>query len=93
MEYIKSCTKLLCNAAGVGGEKQVSHQAIELLKAYTDDIVVDALGNVVATIQSDAPSAPIVLLEAHMDEMIDICRAAANKVRLAARDADVNPNA
>ncbi len=69
MEYIKSCAKTLCNAVGVGGERQVCEQAQLLLKSYTDDIYVDAMGNIIATIPSVIADAPVVLLEAHMDEI------------------------
>ncbi len=69
MEYIKSCAKTLCNAVGVGGEKDVCEKAQHLLKPYTEDICVDALGNIIATIPSNAPNAPVVILEAHMDEI------------------------
>ncbi len=69
MEYIKSCAKALCDAVGVGGERQVCEQAQLLLKPYTKDISVDAMGNIIATIPSGVADAPVVLLEAHMDEI------------------------
>ncbi len=69
MEYIKLCAKTLCNAVGVGGETAVLEQAQRLLQPYTDDIAVDALGNIIATVPSSVPNTPVVLLEAHMDEI------------------------
>lgn len=69
MEYIKKCAKTLCNAAGVGGETAVCEAVKSLLSTYTQDIHVDAMGNIIATIPAADPTAPVVLLEAHMDEI------------------------
>lgn len=69
MEYIKSCAKALCNAVGVGGQQQVADVAKALLKPFTNDIVTDTLGNIIATIPATTENAPCVLLEAHMDEI------------------------
>ncbi len=67
--YIKKTAELLCNAHGVGGLQGVCDTAKTLLSAYTEDIVTDAVGNLVATLQSTTSHAPTVLLEAHMDEI------------------------
>lgn len=69
MEYIKSCVKTLCSAAGVGGETAVCEAAKSLLAPYTNEIDVDVMGNITATIPSANPDAPVILLEAHMDEI------------------------
>ncbi len=69
MEYIKNCAKALCTAAGVGGEPAVAEIAKSLLRSYTDDISTDAMGNITAVIHSNDSMAPVVLLEAHMDEI------------------------
>lgn len=69
MEYIKKTAKALCDAAGVGGETAVCEAAASLLAQYTSDLHTDAMGNIIATIPSSVPDAPVILLEAHMDEI------------------------
>ena len=58
----------LCRAFGVNGYPQIAAVAKDLLGVYTNDIITDALGNVIAKIGND-PSKPTVMLEAHMDEI------------------------
>jgi putative aminopeptidase FrvX len=68
----------LCNACAVSGdEAEVRAIVLEEIKGYTDDVQVDALGNVLATKKVVSTSSqgkrgrkPIrVMLSAHMDEV------------------------
>ncbi len=68
-KYVLSTLEKLCCAAGVGGQTAIQDIAQELLGQYTDDITVDAAGNITATLHSADENASAVLLEAHMDEI------------------------
>jgi len=69
LEYVINCAEQLCNADGVGGEKNICDVARSLLAVYTEDIVTDTVGNIIATLPAKQTNAPCVLLEAHMDEI------------------------
>ncbi len=59
----------LSNACGVTGrEEQVRELLIELLKSNADQIQIDKLENVIA-VKKGKPSAPKIMLAAHMDEI------------------------
>ncbi len=59
--------KQLCEAPGLpGAEEPVREIVISNLKDYTEEIRIDALGNVIAHIPGDGPR---LLLDAHMDEV------------------------
>ena len=66
---VKAVLKELCNAAGVNGEADATQVAKKWLSEYTDDIRVDALGNVCGFISAAIQPAPTVMLEAHIDEI------------------------
>lgn len=60
----------LCEADGVSGDETAASQAAaELLRAYTDDVTIDAFGNVLADIPAADPDAPRLLLDAHIDQI------------------------
>ncbi len=69
IKYITTVLQALCNSAGVNGLTETAAIARELLLPYTEDIVTDASGNMIATLPAQDPDAPVVLLEAHMDEI------------------------
>ncbi|HLE24473.1 MAG TPA: M42 family peptidase, partial [Thermodesulfobacteriota bacterium] len=59
--------KQLCEAPGLpGAEEPVKEIVISNLKEHTEEIKIDALGNVIAHIPGDGPR---LLLDAHMDEV------------------------
>ncbi len=59
--------KQLCEAPGLpGAEEPVKEIIISNLKEFTEEITIDALGNVIAHIPGDGPR---LLLDAHMDEV------------------------
>ncbi len=60
----------LCNAAAVSGDEgEVRKIVLSELKDCTDEIRVDALGNVLAVRRAKIEGAPRVMLSAHMDEV------------------------
>ncbi len=60
----------LCGAIGVSGdEKSVSKIAARLLEKYTDDVKTDSFGNVTGFIGDRSNGKPVLLLEAHIDEI------------------------
>ena len=68
-EYITSVLRALCQSAGVNGLHETTEVAKELLRQYTDDILTDVSGNIIASIPAKRADAPVILLEAHMDEI------------------------
>ena len=59
----------LSNACGVAGrETEVRDLVAELLKSYTDEVVVDKLENIIA-IKKGKKNQPKIMLAAHMDEV------------------------
>jgi endoglucanase len=61
---------LLSRKTGISGyEQEVSQSIAELLRKYTDEIVIDPLYNVRAAIRCGKPGAKKVLLDAHIDEI------------------------
>lgn len=60
----------LCNACSVSGDEgEVRAIVLEEIKPFTDEIKVDALGNVLATRRGTGDSRLRVMLAAHMDEV------------------------
>jgi putative aminopeptidase FrvX len=68
----------LCNACAVSGDEgEVRAIVLEEIKGHTDDVKVDALGNVLATKNGSGPETSLrtgtkrlrVMLSAHMDEV------------------------
>lgn len=66
---LKTVLKDLCMANGVNGVFDAAKVAESYLRAYTDDIRTDALGNVFGYVPATDPAAPTLLLEAHIDEI------------------------
>jgi putative aminopeptidase FrvX len=59
----------LSNACGVTGrENDVRDILIQLLKPYSDEVLVDKLENVIA-VKKGKPKSPKIMLAAHMDEV------------------------
>ncbi len=67
--YILKILEQLCTAVGVGGQQQIVDTARSLLQEYTTDITCDAVGNLIAVLPASHANAPVILLEAHMDEI------------------------
>lgn len=67
---IKNVLKELCDVTGVSGDEFLaSEKAAELLRKYTDDITVDAFGNVVGFLKSPVSGAKTLMLDAHIDSV------------------------
>jgi putative aminopeptidase FrvX len=60
----------LCNACAVSGDEgEVRKIVLEEIKAYAEDVKVDALGNVLVTRKGSGKNRLRVMLDAHMDEV------------------------
>lgn len=59
----------LCRAGGVGNCRQAAETALKLLETVTDSAYIDEKGNVIGYKNCARPDAPLVLLEAHIDEV------------------------
>jgi putative aminopeptidase FrvX len=60
----------LSNACAVSGDEgEVRAIVLEQVKAYADEVKVDALGNVLVTHRASKPDALRVMLASHMDEV------------------------
>ena len=66
---MKTLIRQLCDAHGAGGYRQIADVIQSLLKDAADDMCVDAMGSVVAYSRSGKANAPLLMLEAHMDEI------------------------
>ena len=69
MERIKQDLYRLCTAAGAAGLPEIVETCRELLREVMDSVETDAMGNLLATRHGADPSAPTLLLEAHLDEI------------------------
>ncbi len=68
-ETITSDLEQLCGACGVAGHPAAAQAAAELLRPLTDECRTDTIGNVLAVRRSTRADAPVILLEAHLDEI------------------------
>ena len=68
MDIIK-CLEELCATPGVGGMEDAALAAAAMLRDYTEEVTVDPLGNVLGILRCGKANAPLVLLEAHIDEI------------------------
>lgn len=68
-EQIKLLENLSNASAVPGDENEVRAIVLEQVKAVTDDVRVDALGDVIVHCPSKKKDAPRVMLAAHMDEV------------------------
>ncbi len=67
---IKADLKALCGEIGVSGDEfSVSEKAAEQLKRFTDNVTIDAFGNVIGRIDSADPNTKTLLLDAHIDSV------------------------
>lgn len=66
---LKSCLESLCTAVGVGSETKASEVAAGFLREYCGEVQTDALGNVIGCRRCGRENAPVLMLEAHIDEV------------------------
>lgn len=59
----------LCLAPGVGGQTAATETAARLLSAYTNEIEISPLGNVLGIMRCGRDNAPVMMLEAHIDQI------------------------
>jgi len=66
---IKETLKLLCESPGVAGSENAASQAArQLLLQYMQNAEIDSFGTVVGSMQTDE-NLPLLLLDAHIDEV------------------------
>lgn len=66
---MKTIIRSLCEAAGVGGYPSAAQCLKDLITPLTDEIRTDALGSVLAIRRCGKENAPLLMLEAHLDEI------------------------
>lgn len=66
---LTECLEGLCRAAGAGSMVEAAQTAADYLKEYVDEIQQDVLGNVIGIRRCGKEHAPVMLLEAHIDEV------------------------
>ncbi len=69
--YVEEVCRRLCAATGVSGYEYMSGSAAaqKELRTYTDDVEVDFMGNVIAYLNRERTDLPLLLLDAHIDEI------------------------
>ena len=66
---LRTCLKDLCAAPGAAGLTGAGELAAGMLRTYMEDVRVDALGSVIGIRRCGKDGAPLLLLEAHIDEI------------------------
>lgn len=66
---LRTCLERLCEAPGAAGLTEAGETAAFMLRDYMEDIRVDALGSVTGIRRCGRDGAPLLLLEAHIDEI------------------------
>lgn len=66
---MRDMLKTLCGAAGVGGQTEIARVAADYLLPLVDRVAADPLGSVIGYKSCGKPGAPVVMLEAHLDEI------------------------
>ncbi|MBQ9413956.1 MAG: M20/M25/M40 family metallo-hydrolase, partial [Clostridia bacterium] len=66
---MKTLLKTLCEANGAGGNGTVTEVIAAVVRPLVDDVTVDPLGSVIAVKRCKKEHAPLLMLEAHIDEI------------------------
>lgn len=69
MNIVEILKKLTLAYGGAGDENSAALITVEALKKYTDSIIIDNLGSIIAYLNERDDSKPTVLLDAHVDEI------------------------
>lgn len=69
--YVEKICRDLCTTVGVSGYENMSttQAAVNALKEFTSDIQVDHMGSVVGYLNRERTDLPLLLLDAHIDEI------------------------
>lgn len=59
----------LCAAPGVNGQREALQVLVKELQPLCDQVETDALGNVIGRLSAADPQAPVLILEAHLDQI------------------------
>lgn len=67
---MKELIQKLSDMRGISGfEYRINEQIADLFKPYADDVMIDALGSVIAVRKCGKPNAKKIMIEAHCDEI------------------------
>lgn len=66
---MKQLIKQLCEASGVGGYTDAADCVKALVRPFVDEVYTDTLGSVLAIRRCGKENAPLLMLEAHLDEI------------------------
>lgn len=67
---MKELIQKLSNMRAISGsEYRINKEIADMFLQFADEVIIDALGNVVAKKKSKNPSAPSIMIEAHCDEI------------------------
>lgn len=71
MRYVEKICRELCTTVGVSGYENMSSSeaAANALRAFTEDIQIDPMGCVIGYINRERTDLPLLLLDAHIDEI------------------------
>lgn len=69
MMDLPACLRALSDAAGAGGQSSAADAAERFLKETCDTVERDALGSLTGWLRCGRESAPVLMLEAHLDEI------------------------
>ncbi len=71
MRYVEKICRELCETVGVSGYENMSssEKAANALREFTNDVTVDFMGNVIGYLNRERTDLPLVLLDAHIDEI------------------------
>ncbi len=71
MRYVEKVCRDLCLAVGVSGyeDMNASEAAANALREFTEDVQVDFMGNVIGYLNRERTDLPLLLLDAHIDEI------------------------
>lgn len=71
MRYVEKVCRELCETVGVSGYENMSttEAAANALREFTNDVETDYMGNVIGYVNRERTDLPLLLLDAHIDEI------------------------
>ena len=71
MRYVEKVCRELCATVGVSGYEDMSASAAaaQALREFTEDVEIDFMGNVIGYLNRERTDLPLLLLDAHIDEI------------------------
>jgi len=74
MNVLNVLKEFMLLPAPSGYEKEMAYSLRNTLKPYTDELLIDRIGNVIGKIQGSDKSSPVIMVYAHMDQLGFIVR-------------------